>query len=301
LRACGRPQRTLVGGTKRGRYPPHLRDPTTLEHRGGADDGWRARRAHAQGVGPFPILRGGAAPELPTPAGRIARRPRDPGREVLAASGERRVGEVFLLHHRALALHGEGGQGRPRGRPPSPGARRPRPVDRDERQAQVKAHRPVQVAPAVELQAALRQPGDHGRGGPVAGAKAELLDGASLHEGPWPSEKPRSSQRRSARRSGRRGPLRHPGGPDARWDLRNIHVVDERTGELLAPLYPLDREANADGRRRVIDPVVPELPETAPQPGLPPLLRKLLAQYSATGLPPAYIPKPLKEEKGTSL
>jgi len=87
----------------------------------------------------------------------------------------------------------------------------------------------------------------------------------------------------------------------ARWDLRNIHVVDERTGELLCALYPLDREANADGRRRVIDPVVPELPETAPQPGLPPLLRKLLAQYSATGLPPAYIPKPPKEEKGTSL
>jgi len=87
----------------------------------------------------------------------------------------------------------------------------------------------------------------------------------------------------------------------ARWDLRNIHVVDERTGELLCALYPLDREANADGRRRVIEPVVPELPETAPQPGLPPLLRKLLAQYSATGLPPAYIPKPPKEEKGTSL
>ena len=87
----------------------------------------------------------------------------------------------------------------------------------------------------------------------------------------------------------------------ARWDLGNIHVIDERTGGLLAPLYPLDREANADGRRRVIDPVVPELPETAPQPGLPPLLRKLLAQYSATGLPPAYIPKPPKEEKGTML
>lgn len=87
----------------------------------------------------------------------------------------------------------------------------------------------------------------------------------------------------------------------ARWDLRNIHVVDERTGGLLCPLYPLDRQANADGRRRVIDPVVPELPETAPQSGLPPLLRKLLAEYSATGLPPAYIPKPPKEEKGTTL
>jgi len=30
-------------------------------------------------------------------------------------------------------------------------------------------------------------------------------------------------------------------------------------------------------------------------------MRKLLAEYSATGLPPAYIPKPPKEEKGTTL
>ncbi len=87
----------------------------------------------------------------------------------------------------------------------------------------------------------------------------------------------------------------------ARWDLRNIHIVDERTGALLSPLYPLDRQANADGRRRVVDPALSELPETAPQPGLPPLLRKLLSEYSATGLPPAYIPKPTKEEKGTTL
>jgi len=84
----------------------------------------------------------------------------------------------------------------------------------------------------------------------------------------------------------------------ARWDLRNIHVVDERTGTLLSPIYPLDRQANADGRRRVVEPVLPDLPETQPSPELPPLLRKLLREYSATGLPPAYIPKPPKEEKG---
>jgi hypothetical protein len=78
----------------------------------------------------------------------------------------------------------------------------------------------------------------------------------------------------------------------ARWDLRNVHLVDERTGALLTPIYPLDRQANADGRRRLIEPVVSELPDALPSPGLPPLLRKLLAEYSATGLPPAYIPKP---------
>lgn len=83
----------------------------------------------------------------------------------------------------------------------------------------------------------------------------------------------------------------------ARWDLRNVHLVDERTGVLVAPLYPLDRQSNADGRRRVIDPLAAEFPDTAPQSGLPPLLKQLLAEYSASGLPPAYIPKlPTKEE-----
>jgi transposase InsO family protein len=86
----------------------------------------------------------------------------------------------------------------------------------------------------------------------------------------------------------------------ARWDLRSVHVVDERTGALLSPLYPLDRQANADGRRRVIEPALSDLPGTVPQAGLPPLLRKLLSEYSATGLPPAYIPKPPSEEKGTT-
>ncbi len=86
----------------------------------------------------------------------------------------------------------------------------------------------------------------------------------------------------------------------ARWDLRNVHLVDERTGVLLSPLYPLDRQANADGQRRVMEPLLPDLPDTPPSPGLPPLLRKLLSEYSASGLPPAYIPKPPEEKKGSS-
>jgi len=86
----------------------------------------------------------------------------------------------------------------------------------------------------------------------------------------------------------------------ARWDLGNVHLVDERTAALLSPIYPLDRQANADGRRRVIESPLSELPDTPGSPGLPPLLTKLLAEYSATGLPPAYIPKLSQEEKGTS-
>ena len=35
----------------------------------------------------------------------------------------------------------------------------------------------------------------------------------------------------------------------ARWDLGRVDLVDERSGTILAPIYPLDKTANADGRR----------------------------------------------------
>ena len=40
----------------------------------------------------------------------------------------------------------------------------------------------------------------------------------------------------------------------ARWDLGRVDLVDERTGTILAPIYPLDKAANADGRRAAIEP-----------------------------------------------
>jgi len=85
----------------------------------------------------------------------------------------------------------------------------------------------------------------------------------------------------------------------ARWDLTFVHIVDPRTGKPLCRIYPIDKQANADGRRRVIeDPaVVTPVVETTT---LPPLMAKLLADYNACGLPPAYMPKDdtmQKEEK----
>ncbi len=78
----------------------------------------------------------------------------------------------------------------------------------------------------------------------------------------------------------------------ASWDLTYVWLVDERTGAVLARLYPLDKARNADGFRGVTKPTAPEaLPQPA---GIAPLLRKLMTEYAATGLPPAYIPK---EEK----
>jgi transposase InsO family protein len=78
----------------------------------------------------------------------------------------------------------------------------------------------------------------------------------------------------------------------ASWDLTHVWLVDERTGAVLARLYPLDKARNADGFRGVTETAVPApLREPA---GIAPLLRKLMTEYAATGLPPAYIPK---EEK----
>ncbi|BCL61491.1 hypothetical protein DGMP_38520 [Desulfomarina profundi] len=74
------------------------------------------------------------------------------------------------------------------------------------------------------------------------------------------------------------------------WNLCHAWLVDERDSTLLAKIYPQDKIKNSDGLRRTLAPLV-ALPEadidTDPY---PPLLRKLLADYAATGLPPAFIP-----------
>lgn len=84
----------------------------------------------------------------------------------------------------------------------------------------------------------------------------------------------------------------------ASWDLSHVHLIDERTGAVLSRLYPLDRSGNADGQRRSLEPGPSgdSVPASEPAPLVPPLLAKLRADYAATGLPPAYLPK---DEKGT--
>ena len=75
------------------------------------------------------------------------------------------------------------------------------------------------------------------------------------------------------------------------WDLSSAYLADQRTGDLLAHIYPQDKTKNAHGYRRTLDPLPePIAPETDSEP-IPPLLRKLISDYAATGLPPAYIPK----------
>ena len=74
------------------------------------------------------------------------------------------------------------------------------------------------------------------------------------------------------------------------WNLCHAWLVDERDSTLLVKIYPQDKIKNSDGLRRTLVPLV-DLPEadndTDPY---PPLLRKLLADYAATGIPPAFIP-----------
>lgn len=82
----------------------------------------------------------------------------------------------------------------------------------------------------------------------------------------------------------------------ARWDLSHAVLVDPHTNTCLDTLYPQDKSANADAVRRTFASLSnkPEQGTTEPT-GIAPLLKKLMADYSATGLPPAYLPK--KEEE----
>jgi len=81
----------------------------------------------------------------------------------------------------------------------------------------------------------------------------------------------------------------------ARWDLGYIHMVDRQSGQLLRRLYPQDKDANSGKKRKKLSQIAGADPqvciaEVPAQKGRPPLLAKFLAEYAATGLPPAYLP-----------
>ncbi len=74
------------------------------------------------------------------------------------------------------------------------------------------------------------------------------------------------------------------------WNLSHAWLVDERSSTLLAKIYPQDKIKNSEGARRALAPETNLLESDDHADPYPPLLRKLLADYAATGLPPAYIP-----------
>lgn len=79
----------------------------------------------------------------------------------------------------------------------------------------------------------------------------------------------------------------------ARWDFSRVDLVDVRSGAILCPVRPLDKAANADALRRGLDPLSEPVP--VPAAGIAPLLKKMIADYAATGLPPAFLPTPEKD------
>jgi transposase InsO family protein len=77
----------------------------------------------------------------------------------------------------------------------------------------------------------------------------------------------------------------------ARWDLGHVHMIDRTTDQAICRLFPLDKAKNADGRRRLLEVTNPLVDQEPAAPGVAPLLEQYMADYAATGLPPAFIPK----------
>ena len=81
----------------------------------------------------------------------------------------------------------------------------------------------------------------------------------------------------------------------ARWDLSKVYLVNPHTNQNITLLYPQDKSANASGQRRALQVATEVIPEPQ-QRQMAPLLQELMAQFAATGLPPAYLPKELNDE-----
>lgn len=74
----------------------------------------------------------------------------------------------------------------------------------------------------------------------------------------------------------------------ARWDLSSIGMVDPHTGAEITELYPIDKTANADRKRRALD-----TPPTATEPretGVAPYLEGLIEEQERETRAPAYVP-----------
>jgi len=82
----------------------------------------------------------------------------------------------------------------------------------------------------------------------------------------------------------------------ARWDLSEVELIDPKLETLLCAIYPVDKLRNAAGRRTTLKPAAPHEATPPRASGVAPLLAKLMADYAATGLPPAYLPHGTDEE-----
>jgi transposase InsO family protein len=80
----------------------------------------------------------------------------------------------------------------------------------------------------------------------------------------------------------------------ASWDRSHAYLCDPKTREVICRIYPQDKHRNAGAARRARTPPGGDPPPDATSKTsgeMAPLLRKLMAEYAATGKPPGYIPK----------
>lgn len=80
----------------------------------------------------------------------------------------------------------------------------------------------------------------------------------------------------------------------ASWDLSHAYLCDPKTREVISRIYPQDKHRNASAARGTKTPPGGEAPANAAKEAsgeMAPLLRKLLADYAATGQPPGYLPQ----------
>jgi len=83
----------------------------------------------------------------------------------------------------------------------------------------------------------------------------------------------------------------------ARWDLARVDLWDPTQRVVLTRLLPQDKSKNADSVR--LRRGRAEAPATLPHSGMAPLLRRMIEEARASGLPPAYLPK-LEDERAAS-
>lgn len=77
----------------------------------------------------------------------------------------------------------------------------------------------------------------------------------------------------------------------ARWNLTSVALIDPHSNTRLITLHPQDKSANAAATRRTLrKPNDSDTKAAVTTPGIAPLLKELMAEYAATGLPPAYLP-----------
>ena len=86
----------------------------------------------------------------------------------------------------------------------------------------------------------------------------------------------------------------------ARWDLSSVELVDARSTQRLCTLYPLDKRANAQGLRQRVGPGDNDGAGHGPGEQEPaPLLRRILHDQDATGLPSLWLPHTASPNPGT--